>query len=157
MGGTRLPGKRSAKTDDSMNRAQRFNRLLGIISDVVRHPGRVPAELAQACGISERTLRRDLAELRELGFELTYLDGYQLQGTLNLDGSVTLRTWAVPIVYEQQLRLLRSSFPAATADAVQASVEEQAPAALAELFAVAIDSHSKGPANGPGKRAGGDS
>ena len=133
-----------------MNRAQRFNRLLGIISEVVRHPGQVPAELAQACGISERTLRRDLAELRELGFELTSLDGYQLQGNLNLEGSVTLRNWALPIVYEQQLRLLRSSFPATTADAVQASVEEQAPAALAQLFAAAIASHSKRLAKGTG-------
>ena len=133
-----------------MNRAQRFNRLLGLISDVVRHPGQVPAELAQACGISERTLRRDLAELRELGFELTYLDGYQLQGNLNLDGSVTLRTWALPTVYEQQLRLLRSSFPATTADAVQASVEEQAPAALAELFAAALASYSTRLAKGTG-------
>lgn len=126
-----------------MNRAQRFNRLLGIISEVVRHPGQVPAELAAACGISERTLRRDLSELRELGFELTYIDGYQLQGNLNLDGSVALRTWALPIVYEQQLRLLRSSFPVGMADAVQASVEERAPAALAALFATAIAKHSK--------------
>lgn len=140
-----------------MNRAQRFNRLLSIISEVVRHPGRVPAELAEACGISERTLRRDLAELRELGFELTYLDGYQLQGKLNLDGSVTLRTWALPIVYEQQLRLLRSSFPVATADAVQAYVEERAPAVLADLFAAAIVSHPRGPATGLGKVTGGDS
>ena len=133
-----------------MNRAQRFNRLLGIISEVVRHPGQVPAELAAACGISERTLRRDLSELRELGFELTYIDGYQLQGNLNLDGSVTLRTWALPIVWEQQLRLLRSSFPTATADAVQASVEERAPAALAELFAAALSRHAKPPTSGSG-------
>ncbi|TMD05238.1 MAG: HTH domain-containing protein [Chloroflexi bacterium] len=121
-----------------MNRAERFNRLLSILSEVVRHPGQHPSELAGACGVSERTLRRDLAELRRLGFELAYLDGYQLQGRLNLDGSVTPRTWALPIVYEQQLRLLRSSFPALVADAVQSEVEAQAPAALAELFSRAI-------------------
>src|SRR5438270_5245998 len=121
-----------------MNRAQRFTRLLSILSEVVRHPGRHPSELAGACGISERTLRRDLHELRRLGFELGYLDGYQLQGRLNLDGSITPRTWALPIVYEQQLRLLRSSFPESFADAVQARVEETAPAALAELFSRAI-------------------
>ena len=121
-----------------MNRAERFNRLLSILSEVVRHPGQHPSELAGACGVSERTLRRDLAELRRLGFELAYLDGYQLQGRLNLDGSVTPRTWALPIVYEQQLRLLRSSFPALVADAVQSEVEAQAPAALAELFSQAI-------------------
>ena len=158
MVGTRLPGKRSARASgNALNRAQRFNRLLGIISEVVRHPGQVPVQLAEACGISERTLRRDLSELRDLGFELSYLDGYQLQGNLDLDGSVTLRTWALPIVYEQQLRLLRSSFPAATADAVQAKVEERAPAALAELFAAAIASHTKGLTKGLGKGTGGDS
>jgi len=71
-----------------MNRAQRFIRLLDILSEVVRHPGQHPAELAAACRVSERTLRRDLHELRRLGFELGYLDGYQLQGRLNLDGSI---------------------------------------------------------------------
>ena len=121
-----------------MNRAQRFTRLLSILSEVVRHPGQHPSELAAACQISERTLRRDLHELRRLGFELGYLDGYQLQGGLNLEGSFTPRTFALPIVYEQQLRLLRSSFPEAFADAVQARVESAAPGALAELFSQAI-------------------
>jgi len=122
-----------------LNRAQRFTRLLDILSEVVRHPGQHPSELAAACGVSERTLRRDLHELRRLGFELGYLDGYQLQGLLNLDGSVTPRTYALPIVYEQQLRLLRSSFPDRFAEAVQARVEAEAPAALARLFAAAIE------------------
>ena len=111
-----------------MNRAQRFTRLLDILSEVVRHPGQHPSELAAACGVSERTLRRDLHELRRLGFELGYLDG-----------SVTPRTYALPIVYEQQLRLLRSSFPDRFAEAVQARVEAEAPAALARLFAAAIE------------------
>jgi predicted DNA-binding transcriptional regulator YafY len=122
-----------------MNRALRFNRLLSILSEVVRHPGQHPSELASTCGGSERTLRRDLHELRRLGFELGYLDGYQLQGRLNLDGSFSPRTYALPIVYEQQLRLLRSSFPEDFADAVQARVESAAPAALAQLFANAIE------------------
>ena len=127
-----------------MNRSQRFTRLLAILSEVVRHPGQHPSELAAACGVSERTLRRDLHQLRRLGFELGYLDGYQLQGRLNLDGSVTPRTYALPIVYEQQLRLLRSSFPEALADAVQARVEAAAPAALAELFSGAIEQVQSG-------------
>ena len=74
-----------------MNRAQRFTRLLSILSEVVRHPGQHPAELADTCGVSERTLRRDLHELRRLGFELGYLDGYQLQGRLNLDDMISQR------------------------------------------------------------------
>jgi len=122
-----------------LNRSQRFTRLLSILSEVVRHPGQHPSELASACGVSERTLRRDLHELRRLGFELGYLDGYQLQGWLNLDGTITPRTYALPVVYEQQLRLLRSSFPEAFADAVQARVESAAPAALAQLFSSAIE------------------
>src|SRR3979411_2707422 len=104
-----------------MNRAQRFTRLLSILSEVVRHPGQHPSqrpaacavprllsipaevgrhpgqhpsELASACGVSERTLRRDLHELRKLGFELGYLAGYQLQGRLNLDGAFTPRPHA---------------------------------------------------------------
>lgn len=117
--------------------------MLTILSEVVRHPGQVPAELAGNCGVSERTLRRDLHELRRLGFDLAYDEGYQLQGRLNLEGGVTLRTLALPLVWEQQLRLLRESFPSAVADAVQAKVEAGAPAALAQLFARALAEQGK--------------
>src|SRR5437879_4062803 len=43
-------------------------------------------ELAERAGVSERTLRRDLAELRELGYEVAYTSGYEVQEKLNLDG-----------------------------------------------------------------------
>jgi predicted DNA-binding transcriptional regulator YafY len=123
-----------------VNRVQRFNRMLNILSEVVRHPGRHPGDLADACGVSERTLRRDLAELRRRGFELGYLDGYQLQGTLDLDGMtpVAAKMEAVPVVYEQQVRFLYSSFPRELATQIEARVEELAPGALAALFARAI-------------------
>src|SRR5437879_2355058 len=88
----------------------------------------------------DKVMSDEVKSLTKLGIHkaMAYLDGDQLQGRLNLDGSVTPRTWALPIVYEQQLRLLRSSFPALVADAVQSEVEAQAPAALAELFSRAI-------------------
>ena len=124
-----------------MTRVLRFNRMLNILSEVVRHPGRHPADLAAACGVSKRTLRRDLAELRRLGFALGYLDGYQLQGSLDLDGvgPPPAHLESVPVVYEQQLRLLYSSFPRQTALAIEAHVEAAAPAALAAVFARAIE------------------
>ncbi|MDQ6691319.1 MAG: HTH domain-containing protein [Candidatus Dormibacteraeota bacterium] len=131
-----------------MNRAQRFSRLLSILSEVVRHPGRHPADLAAACGVSERTLRRDLHELREMGFELGFIEGFQLQERFDLDGTTAAQSQALPLVYEQQLKLLRSSFPAAVAQAIQASVEEAAPAALARLFTAAIQQTKVGNPNG---------
>lgn len=131
-----------------MSRALRFSRQLGILSEVVRHPGRHPADLAAACGVSERTLRRDLHELRSLGFEVGYLDGYQLQERFELDAEPAPRSLALPLVYEQQLKLLRSSFPRAVADAIQATVEEAAPAALARLFTTAIQHTEVGEPNG---------
>ncbi len=92
--------------------------------------------------MSERTLRRDLHELRTLGFELGYLDGYQLQEGfdlgLELNEAAVPRSQSLPVVFEQQLKLLRSSYPGPVADTIQATVEAAAPAALAELFSKAI-------------------
>ena len=67
-----------------MSRAHRLARLLTIVSHVINSPGQTPAELADAVGISERTLFRDLTALRKLGFEVGYQDGYQIQESLDL-------------------------------------------------------------------------
>lgn len=69
-----------------MNRAQRLARLLRVLAAVVAEPGLNPIELADRVGVSERTLRRDLAELREMGYEVAYTSGYEVQEKLNLDG-----------------------------------------------------------------------
>ena len=68
-----------------MTRAQRLARLLRVLAVIVAEPGLNPLELADRAGVSERTLRRDLAELRELGYEVTYTSGYEVQEKLNLD------------------------------------------------------------------------
>jgi biotin operon repressor len=118
--------------------ARRLARLLSIVSTVVQDPGESPRELAASAGISERTLYRDLNELRRLGFEVTYSDGYQLQERLALESGGGPSLGPLPAVYEQQRRLLRSQIPARLAELVQADVEAGAPAALASLFATAI-------------------
>lgn len=119
-----------------MTRARRFARLLGILSVVIREPGLTPAELSAQAGISERTLYRDLAALRRLGYPLSYSDGYQLQESLGFDGAEAPHTLAR--TYEQQLRLLRSEVPAALAARVEADMETLAPAALASLLAAVL-------------------
>src|SRR5690242_7284246 len=68
-----------------MNRAERLARLLRVLAAIVAEPGLNPLELAERAGVSERTLRRDLAELRELGYEVQYTSGYEVQEKLNLD------------------------------------------------------------------------
>lgn len=113
-------------------------RLLSIVSTVVRSPGQNPAELAETAGVSERTLYRDLSQLRRLGFEVTYSDGYQLQERLALENGAEPAMGTLPDVYEQQLRLLRTQISPRLAELVQADVEAEAPAALASLFAGAI-------------------
>lgn len=69
-----------------MNRALRLARLLRILAAIIAEPGLNPLELAERAGVSERTLRRDLAQLRELGYEVAYTSGYEVQEKLNLDG-----------------------------------------------------------------------
>lgn len=123
-----------------MNRARRLARLLRILAVVIAQPGLSPLELAERAGVSDRTLRRDLIQLRELGYDVAYTDGYQVQMNLNLEGRS--RPTSLGRVYEQQLDLLRAQLPKRMATRVTEEVDALAPAALASLFADAIDRHS---------------
>lgn len=110
-------------------------------------PGQAPSQLARALGVSERTLFRDLMELRALGVDITFAEGYQLQERLDLGEKAPAgpaRPMALPLVYEEQLRLLRSSFPPEVAARVQAEVEAAGPALLAQLFGRAVEKVTAG-------------
>ncbi len=69
-----------------MNRAERLARLLRVLAAIIAEPGLTPIELAERAGVSERTLRRDLAKLRDLGYDVAFTSGYEVQEKLNLDG-----------------------------------------------------------------------
>jgi predicted DNA-binding transcriptional regulator YafY len=124
-----------------VNRALRLARLLRILADVIAEPGLRPGELAERAGVSERTLRRDLIQLRELGYEISYTGGYEVQEKLNLEGKSAPRS--LGRVYEQHLDLLRKQLPKRMASQVMEEVDALAPAALASLFATAIERHAK--------------
>jgi Xaa-Pro aminopeptidase len=57
-----------------------------VLAAIIAEPGLNPLELADRAGVSERTLRRDLAQLRELGYEVAYTSGYEVQEKLDLEG-----------------------------------------------------------------------
>jgi predicted DNA-binding transcriptional regulator YafY len=124
-----------------VNRARRLARLLRILSAVIAEPGLNPLELAERAGVSERTLRRDLVQLRGLGYEVAYTGGYEVQEKLNLEGRIGRRS--LGRVYEQHLELLRQQLPKRMAAQITDEVDSLAPAALATLFATAIERHSK--------------
>ena len=124
-----------------MNRALRLARMLRILAVVIAEPGLNPLELAERAGVSERTLRRDLTQLRDLGYEISYTGGYEVQEKLNLEGRSAPRS--LGRVYEQQLELLRRQLPKRMAERVTEEVDSLAPAALASLFATAIERHTK--------------
>src|SRR5712692_5758210 len=69
-----------------LNRAERLARLLRVLAAIISEPGLNPIELAERAGVSERTLHRDLAHLRDLGYEVAYTSGYGVQEKLNLEG-----------------------------------------------------------------------
>ena len=120
-----------------MRRARSLARQLRILAAVLREPGLHPSQLAGRAGISERTLRRDLAALRRLGYAVSYSDGYQLQERLRLDGADGPR--GLGGVYEQQIRALRAQVPAELAERVEEELEAEAPAALAALIAEQLE------------------
>jgi len=124
-----------------VNRARRLARLLRILSVVIAEPGLNPLELADRARVSERTLRRDLIQLRDLGYEIAYTGGYEVQEKLNFDERSAPRS--LGRVYEQQLELLRKQLPKKMAAQVSEEVDSLAPAALASLFATAIERHAK--------------
>jgi predicted DNA-binding transcriptional regulator YafY len=124
-----------------VNRAARLARLLRILSIVIAEPGLNPLELAERAGVSERTMRRDLVQLRELGYEVAYTGGYEVQEKLNLEGRSGHRS--LGRLYEQHLELLRTQLPKRLAAQVTEEVDSLAPATLASLFATAIERHSK--------------
>ena len=124
-----------------MNRARRLARMLRILAVVIAEPGLNPLELAERAGVSERTLRRDLTQLRDLGYEISYTGGYEVQEKLNLEGRSAPRS--LGLIYEQQLELLRKQLPKRMAAQVSEEVDSLAPAALASLFATAIERHTK--------------
>ena len=123
-----------------MNRADRLARLLRILSAVIAEPGLNPLALAERAGVSERTLRRDLVQLRALGYEIAYTGGYEVQEKLNLEGRAGPRS--LGRVYEQHLDLVNRQLPKRLAKRVTEEVDSLAPAALASLFAGAIERHS---------------
>lgn len=124
-----------------MNRARRLARLLRILAIVIGEPGLNPLELAERAGVSERTLRRDLIQLRELGYEITYTGGYEVQEKLNLEDRSVPRS--LGRVYEQQLELLNQQLPKRLAAQIVEEIDSLAPAAIAGLFATAIERHAK--------------
>jgi len=123
-----------------LNRAERLARLLRVLAAIIAEPGLNPLELADKAGVSERTLRRDLAQLRELGYEVAYTSGYEVQEKLNLEGRTGHRS--LGRVYEQHLELVRTQLSKRVAAQVTEEVDSAAPAALATLFATAIERHS---------------
>jgi predicted DNA-binding transcriptional regulator YafY len=123
-----------------VNRAARLARLLRILSVVIAEPGLNPVELAERAGVSERTLRRDLVQLRGLGYEVAYTGGYEVQEKLNLEGRTGHRSLGK--VYEQHLELVHTQLSKRVAAQVTEEVDSAAPAALATLFATAIERHS---------------
>jgi len=123
-----------------VNRADRLARLLRILSAVIAEPGLNPLELAERARVSERTLRRDLVQLRALGYDVAYTGGYEVQEKLNLEGRAGHRS--LGRVYEQHLELVNKQLSRRLASLVAEEVDSLAPAALASLFATAIERHS---------------
>ncbi len=113
--------------------------MLRILDNVIRRPGLDPVHLAAAVGSSERTLYRDLEHLREIGFDISYADGYRLQEALALSPTTHRGPHGLAEAYGELRRLVEAEAPAAFAAQLEGEVDALAPAALAQLFAEAVE------------------
>ena len=110
-----------------------------ILAAVIREPGIRPEELARLIGASQRTVFRDLTRLRRLGYAVVFSDGYRLQESLSLEGGEVGGPRRLADAYAEEIRLVRAEAPEELASRVETEVDALAPAALAELFAEAVE------------------
>ncbi|MBO0705768.1 MAG: HTH domain-containing protein [Candidatus Dormibacteraeota bacterium] len=134
---TRRPSARAGRRWSG--RARRLARLLRILAAVIREPGVRPDELARLIGASQRTVFRDLTRLRRLGYAVVFSDGYRLQESLSLEGGDAGGPRRLADAYAEEIRLVRAEAPDELATRVENEVDALAPAALAELFAEAVE------------------
>ena len=113
--------------------------MLRILDHVIREPGLDPVHLAARVGTSERTLYRDLEHLREIGFGITYADGYRLQEELALSPATHRGPHGLAEAYAELRRLVEAEAPPSFAAQLEGEVDALAPAALARLFAEAVE------------------
>ncbi|MBO0701355.1 MAG: hypothetical protein J2P38_00360 [Candidatus Dormibacteraeota bacterium] len=113
--------------------------MLRILDNVIRRPGLDPVHLAAAVRTSERTLYRDLEHLRAIGFDITYADGYRLQEALALSPTTHRGPHGLAEAYGELRRLVETEASASFAAQLEGEVDALAPAALAELFAEAVE------------------
>lgn len=107
----------------------------------MREPGHTPSDLAEREGISERTVRRDLALLRRLGFEVSFEDGYQLWEELaSLAGP---DSDPVLSAYRRLTRALMTELPTRLATGIVHDLERLTPAAMVSVVATSLDSRDR--------------
>ncbi len=118
-------------------RARRFARVLAILAAVIREPGLTSARLAARIGRSEPRPRRDSVEPRRIGRPVSWKRGYEVRERFGLEGRAAAGSLADTCAL--QVQPVRANPAPRLADRVTADVEAQAPAALAMLFAPAIE------------------
>ena len=121
-----------------MARAQRFARLLKTVEEIAQRPGQSPAQLARRMKVSERSLSRDVHDLRRLGVNVSFEDGYQIQERLDLDAPAGLHE-TLPAVYDRQMKMLRTEVGPKVALRVESDLASRAPVALASLIAGSLE------------------
>lgn len=119
-----------------MTDGSRLTRLLRLVAIVVARPGLSSIELAAALGVSERTLSRDLDDLRALGVEVLSDEGYRVQERLPFEGSGP--SSLVTRVYDHQLALLLSDLGPDRVEVIRVGVEAAVPEALTAMVSRAL-------------------
>lgn len=79
--------------------SHRFQRLLGLVSEIQSQPGQSTQELAEKFGTSKRNLFRDIKLLQDTGFDIRNDGGYRIEGgglELPQLPEPGLQPWSVP-------------------------------------------------------------
>lgn len=112
-----------------LNRNAQIVRVLAILRELDRRGGVTLAELAEAHGASERTIRRDLDALREAGVELVFDEDAEGRRRWRIDYHDALRRLARLLDAEHYLALrlaMEQGGPARAIPGVRAQLEDLA-------------------------------
>ncbi len=109
-----------------------------ILSVATSQPGVRAGDLARTLAVSPRTVFRDLAELHQLGFPVTFGNGYPAQQELFRRRAPLPLSQVLADLVDQQLEVVRRKLPPGEAESVLARAAPFLPLEAAEAVVRAL-------------------
>jgi predicted DNA-binding transcriptional regulator YafY len=126
-----------------MAAAKQVRRYLTILAHLQVHPGAHAEELATRCGVSARTIFRDLNALDRLDAGVRAAGGYQVQAQLFAPSQADGLAETVKGLLEQEVAVLRRTLPPRRFDALMKELTNELPQEIGEAIVRRLESRPR--------------